>query len=164
MFSCNNNHILVPSLRHCVKQQDFLKLHCPSMQQRWQRVICCLIITLTAGPVADTLIDLSWVRNLPLLSLKSSLIFSLSTDFTKYIFTFWQTIYKISPLLYKTIICCLVSRLSNGLARLQHWLCYLQGPGFESHLRPVDFFFCNKVSALNNWISTLTSEPCTPII
>ena len=121
MFSCNNNHILVPSLKHCVKQQDFLKLHCPSMQQRWQRVICCLIITLTAGPVADTLIDLSWVRNLPLLSLKSSLIFSLSTDFTKYIFTFWQTIYKISPLLYKTIIRCLVSRWRNGIACLQHY-------------------------------------------
>ena len=32
------------------------------------------------------------------------------------------------------------SRWHSGLAHLQQWLFYLQGPGFESHLRPVDFF------------------------
>ena len=41
------------------------------------------------------------------------------------------------------------SRWCNGLACLQQWLCYLQGPGFESHLRQVEFFACNKVSPLN---------------
>ena len=35
------------------------------------------------------------------------------------------------------------ARWRNGLARLQQWLCYLQGPGFESHLRPVKFFAGN---------------------
>ena len=34
----------------------------------------------------------------------------------------------------------------NGLACLQQWSCYLQGPEFRSHLRPVEFFTCNKVS------------------
>ena len=52
----------------------------------------------------------------------------------------------------------------NGLARLQQWLCYLQGPGFESHLRPVEFLACNKVSPLNNQIQTLASVSCAPII
>ena len=42
------------------------------------------------------------------------------------------------------------SRWRNGLARLHQWSRYLQGPGFESHLQPVDFFTCNKVSRLNN--------------
>ena len=55
------------------------------------------------------------------------------------------------------------SRWRNGLARLQQWPCYLQGPGFESHLRPVEFFACNKVSPLNNRTLTLTSVPCAPI-
>ena len=41
-----------------------------------------------------------------------------------------------------------VSRWCNGLARLQQELSY-QGPGFESHLCPVEFFTCNKVSPLN---------------
>ena len=57
-----------------------------------------------------------------------------------------------------------MTRWCNGLARLQQWLCYLQGPGFESHLRPVEFFSCNKVSPLNNRIPTPTSVPCAPII
>ena len=39
------------------------------------------------------------------------------------------------------------SRWRSGLARLQQWPCYLQGPRFESHLRPVEFFVCNKVSS-----------------
>ena len=51
----------------------------------------------------------------------------------------------------------------NGLAREQQWLRYLQGPGFKSHLRPVEFFFCNKVSPLNNQTPTPTSEPCALI-
>ena len=54
------------------------------------------------------------------------------------------------------------ARWRNGLARLQQWQCYLQGPGFESHIRPVDFFACNKVSLLNSWMPTLTSMPCAP--
>ena len=37
------------------------------------------------------------------------------------------------------------SRWRNGLARLQQWLCYLQGPGLESLLRPVAFSACKKV-------------------
>ena len=56
------------------------------------------------------------------------------------------------------------SRWRSGLARLQQWPCYLQGPGFESHLRPVEFFACKKVSPLNNRTPTLTSVPCAPII
>ena len=56
------------------------------------------------------------------------------------------------------------ARWGNGLAHLQQWLCCLHGPGFESHLRPVEFFPCNKVSPLNNRIPTLTSAPCAPII
>ena len=44
------------------------------------------------------------------------------------------------------------SRGRIGLVRLQQWLCYLQGPGFEFRLRPVEFFACNKVSPLNNRI------------
>ena len=55
------------------------------------------------------------------------------------------------------------SRWRNGLARLQQWLCYLQGPGFESHLLPVEFFACNKVSPLNNRAPTLISVPCASI-
>ena len=39
----------------------------------------------------------------------------------------------------------------NGLAHLQQWPCYLQEPGFESHLQ-TEFFACNKVSPLNNQI------------
>ena len=42
------------------------------------------------------------------------------------------------------------ARWCSGLARWQQWLCYLRGPGFESHLRPVEFFVCNKVSPLNS--------------
>ena len=41
-----------------------------------------------------------------------------------------------------------MSRWCSGLERLQQWPCYLQGPGFESHLRPVEFFSGNKVSPL----------------
>ena len=37
-----------------------------------------------------------------------------------------------------------VSRWGNGLGRLQQWPCFLHRPGFESHLRPVEFFACNK--------------------
>ena len=44
----------------------------------------------------------------------------------------------------------LLSRWCNGLERLQQWSCYLQGPGFESHLRPVELLSCNKVSPLSN--------------
>ena len=39
----------------------------------------------------------------------------------------------------------------------------LTEPGFESYLRPVEFFSCNKVSPLNNRTPTLTSVPCAPI-
>ena len=56
------------------------------------------------------------------------------------------------------------ARWRNGLERLQQWQCYLQGPGFESHLRPVEFSACNNVSPLNNRIPMLTSVPCAPII
>ena len=56
------------------------------------------------------------------------------------------------------------ARWHTGLARLQQWLCYLQGPGFESHLRPVEFFACNKVSPLSKQIPMLASLPCAPII
>ena len=56
----------------------------------------------------------------------------------------------------------LLSRWCNGLERLQQWSCYLQGPGFESHLRPVEFLSCNKVSPLSNQNPTLTSVPCAP--
>ena len=31
------------------------------------------------------------------------------------------------------------ARWRNGLACFQEWLCYLQGPGFESHLRQWSF-------------------------
>ena len=48
------------------------------------------------------------------------------------------------------------------LSLLQQWSCYLQGPGFESHLRPVEFLSCNKVSPLSNQNPTLTSVPCAP--
>ena len=50
-------------------------------------------------------------------------------------------------------------RWHNGSARWQQWPCYLHEPGFESHLWPVEFFTCNKVSPLNNWIPTLTFVP-----
>ena len=63
----------------------------------------------------------------------------------------------------KKIYIFLRSRWRNGLVRLQQWPCYLQGPEFESHLLPVEFFACNKVSPLNNWTPTLTSVPCAPI-
>ena len=56
------------------------------------------------------------------------------------------------------------ARWCNGLACLQQWPCYRQRPGFESHLRPVEFFACNKVSPLNNRIPALTSVLCAPII
>ena len=46
-----------------------------------------------------------------------------------------------------------MSRWRNGLACLQQWLCYLQGPGFKSNLRPLEFF---TSSPLNNPILTLT--------
>ena len=55
------------------------------------------------------------------------------------------------------------ARWRNGLARLQQWSCNLQEPGFESHLWQVEFFSCNKVSSLNNWIPTLTSVPVTQL-
>ena len=42
----------------------------------------------------------------------------------------------------------MVYRWRNGLALLQHWPCYLQGLGFESHLGPVEFSACKKVSPL----------------
>ena len=51
----------------------------------------------------------------------------------------------------------------NGLGCLQIWLCYLQGPGLESHLWPVEFCTCRKVSPLNNQTPTLRSVPCAPI-
>ena len=35
------------------------------------------------------------------------------------------------------------SRWRNGLSCLPQWPSYLQGPGFESHLRPVEFFARN---------------------
>ena len=41
-----------------------------------------------------------------------------------------------------------MSRGRNGLARLQQWQCYQQGPGFECLLRPVEFSACKKVSTL----------------
>ena len=41
----------------------------------------------------------------------------------------------------------------------QQWLRYQQGPGFESHLRPVEIFAYNKVSPLNNQTPALTSVP-----
>ena len=49
--------------------------------------------------------------------------------------------------------CCIIlqyirSRWRSGLARLQQWSCYQQGPWFESHLWPVEFFSCKKVSPL----------------
>ena len=50
-------------------------------------------------------------------------------------------------------------RWCNGLARLQQWSCYLQGPGFKFHLWPVEFFTSNTVSLLNNRIQTLWSVP-----
>ena len=56
----------------------------------------------------------------------------------------------------------IVSRWCNGLARLRQWPCYLQGPGLESHLWPVEFFTCNKVSPLNNRTSMLTYVSCVP--
>ena len=55
------------------------------------------------------------------------------------------------------------SRWRNGLVRLQQSPCYLQGPGFESHLRPVEFFAYNKVSPLNYRTLMLTSVPCALI-
>ena len=50
------------------------------------------------------------------------------------------------------------------LACLQQWLCYLQGPGFETTYNQWSFFACNKVSLLYNQIPTLTSVPYAPII
>ena len=38
------------------------------------------------------------------------------------------------------------SRQRNGLVRLQQWPHYLQGPGFDSHLRLVKFSACKKGS------------------
>ena len=49
--------------------------------------------------------------------------------------------------------------MGNGLAYLQQWLCYLQGPGFESNLRPVEFFSCNKVKCPNAK-KTLNAKIC----
>ena len=56
------------------------------------------------------------------------------------------------------------ARWRNGLAHFQQRLCYLQGPGFESHLQPLEFFSCNNVSSLNNRIQKLTSASRAPII
>ena len=39
-------------------------------------------------------------------------------------------------------------RWRSGLARLQQWSYYLQGPRFKPHLWPVEFFSCKKVSPL----------------
>ena len=55
------------------------------------------------------------------------------------------------------------SRWRDGLDGLQQWPCHLKGPGFESPLRPVGFFACNKVSLLNNQTPTLRSVPCASI-
>ena len=49
------------------------------------------------------------------------------------------------------------SRWCSSLARLQQWPCYLQGSGFESHLRPVEF------SPVTRFLHS-TSVPCAPII
>ena len=51
-----------------------------------------------------------------------------------------------------------MSKWRNGLARLQQLPCYLQGPEFETHQCPVEFFACSKVSPLNNL--TLTAKIC----
>ena len=56
-----------------------------------------------------------------------------------------------------------MSRWRNGLVFLQQWLCYLQGPWFESHLRPVEFSPAKKVSPLTNWTQTTKSVPCGTI-
>ena len=53
------------------------------------------------------------------------------------------------------------SRWCNGLARLHQRPCYLQGPGFKSHLRPVKFFTCNKVSPLSQ--SNPNAHICTVV-
>ena len=53
--------------------------------------------------------------------------------------------------------------MAQRSSALEQWPCYLQGPGFKSHLRPVDFFSCNKVSPLNNQTPTLRSMPFAPI-
>ena len=55
--------------------------------------------------------------------------------------------------------CFILSRWCNGLAHLQQYSCYQQGPRFESHLRPVEYFTCNKVYPLNDRTSTLKSVP-----
>ena len=54
------------------------------------------------------------------------------------------------------------SRWRNGLARLQQWPCYLQGPGFESPLWPVTFFAGSSFSPLANQAPALASVPCVP--
>ena len=46
------------------------------------------------------------------------------------------------------IRCVHVHTQYSVLARLQQWPCYLQGPGFNSHLQPGEFSACNKVSPL----------------
>ena len=38
----------------------------------------------------------------------------------------------------------LLIRWRSGLARLQQWSYYLQGPGFESNLGHAEFFSCKK--------------------
>ena len=65
-------------------------------------------------------------------------------------------------------MCCTIalhprSRWCNGLAPLQQWPRYRQGPGFESHLRPVEVFTRNKVSPLNNLTTKLRLVSCAPI-
>ena len=65
-------------------------------------------------------------------------------------------------------MCCTIalhprSRWCNGLAPLQQWPRYRQGPGFESHLRPVEVFTRNKVSPLNNRTTILRLVSCAPI-
>ena len=49
------------------------------------------------------------------------------------------------------------SRWRRGLVRLQQWSYYLQGPGFESHLRPVEFFSCIRFLHSPNQTLTPTS-------
>ena len=64
---------------------------------------------------------------------------------------------------YYMYMCYYYMYMCNGLAHLQQWPCYLQVPGFKSHLRSVEFFTSKKVSLLTNLTPMLTSVPCAPI-
>ena len=84
------------------------------------------------------------------------------TDGVWWVFDIWlfsticsEFLFNDSSFIMVTLMKCLHQVL------LQQWPWFLQGPGFESHLWPVEFFVCINVSLLSNQTPRLVSVPCT---